>query len=592
MPASSSAPTAAPTHAATDAGLLRIATAGSVDDGKSTLIGRLLHDSKSIMADQLQQVQRASERRHGGDGAVDLALLTDGLRAEREQGITIDVAYRYFATPRRSFIIADTPGHVSYTRNMVTGASTADVAVVLVDARHGIVEQSRRHACISALLGIRHVVLAVNKLDLADWSRDTFTGIVADFTTFAADLGFAEVQAIPMCARDGDNVVDPSSHTPWYDGPTLLTYLETVDATTGHDLDLDGTARLPVQWVVRPGAGAHADYRGYAGQLARGVLRPGDPVVVLPAGTHTTVAAIDTFDGPLDAAGSGDAITVLLADDVDVARGDVIASVVRPPHTSRDLEAVLCWMHETPLRPGARYRFKHTTRTGRADVIEVTHRVDIATLALDTDAEALELNELGRVRLHTSETVTWDAYAHNRAMGSLILIDEASGATVAAGMLVEPDSPAATPTFERARLAGLAGATVWLTGVAADGGAALASAVTHHLVQLGLNAYHLRADALPHDLGADVTGIDAHTRAARAAALLADVGVLAIVSGGGPAAQPVPPSASATVRPPFLVVQLGPSTGAAQLALDATDAPADQLALVLALLGDHDLLGA
>jgi bifunctional enzyme CysN/CysC len=412
---------------AIDTPLLRLATAGSVDDGKSTLIGRLLYDSKSILADQLEQVEEASRRR-GGDG-LDLSLLTDGLRAEREQGITIDVAYRYFATPARTFVIADTPGHVQYTRNMVTGASTADLAVILVDARKGVLEQSKRHAFISSLLGIRHLVVAVNKMDLVGFSEDVFDAIVTDFSCFARNLGPHEATFIPISALHGDNVVERSEAMDWYAGPALLEHLERVEVAGEHD---GGGLRFPVQWVIRDGA---SDYRGYAGQVAGGRVRPGDEVVVLPAGIATTVASIDTYDGPLDEAFGPMSVTLRLADEVDVSRGDLICAPGARPALDRDLEADVCWLTDAPLRPRGRYLLKHTTTTVRAIVDDVADRVDIHTLDRDAAPGELALNEIGRVRLRTSRPLAFDAYADNRATGSFILIDEATNDTVGAGMI-------------------------------------------------------------------------------------------------------------------------------------------------------------
>jgi sulfate adenylyltransferase subunit 1 len=407
--------------------LLRLATAGSVDDGKSTLIGRLLYDAKAILADQLEHVEEVSRRR--GSDVPDLALITDGLRAEREQGITIDVAYRYFATPIRKFILADTPGHVQYTRNMVTGASTADLAIVLVDARHGVVEQTRRHAFLAALLGIRHLVLAVNKMDLVGWEQATFDAIVLDFAAVTTQLGVEDVTAIPMSALLGDNVVDRSSNLPWYVGPALLEHLEGVEVTA--DAELDG-ARFPVQYVIRDPA---TDYRGYAGQVAGGVLRAGDAVTVLPSGRTTTVAAIDVFEGEVVAAQAGQSVTVRLADEVDVARGDLLVAGSLPA-SSRELQAEICWMAEAPLRAGGRYALKHTTSTVRAIVYRVSDRLDVATLAAIPGPAELALNDIGRVTLRVSRELAVDPYAVNRATGAFILVDEASNETVGAGMVL------------------------------------------------------------------------------------------------------------------------------------------------------------
>ena len=411
------------------ADLLRLATAGSVDDGKSTLIGRLLFDSKQVLTDQLAHVQEASQRR--GAGMVDLSLLVDGLRAEREQGITIDVAYRYFATGRRTFIIADTPGHVQYTRNMVTGASTADVAVILVDARKGLLEQSKRHAFISSLLGIPHLVVAVNKMDLVGYDEDTFDAIVRDFADFARGLsGVRDIAYIPISARDGDNVVERSENMPWYGATPLLAHLETVQVADDRCLR---DARFPVQWVIRD---HQTDYRGYAGQLAAGTLRAGDDVVVLPSGQTTRIARIETYDGPLPEAVAGMSVTLRLDDELDVSRGDIICHPHAAAGCARELEATICWMTDAPLRAGARYAIKHATRSARCAVDEVIDRVDVHTLASEDGATALGLNDIGRVRLRTSTPLAFDPYARNRATGSFILIDETTNDTVGAGMIV------------------------------------------------------------------------------------------------------------------------------------------------------------
>jgi bifunctional enzyme CysN/CysC len=410
------------------ADLLRIATAGSVDDGKSTLIGRLLYDSKAILADQIEHVAEASRRRNG-NGVLDLSLLVDGLRAEREQGITIDVAYRYFATSRRTFIIADTPGHVQYTRNMVTGASTADLAVILVDARKGVLEQSKRHAYISTLLGIPHLAVAVNKMDLVDFAEETFDAIVRDFSDFARGLNVRDIVYVPISAKDGDNVVERSERMPWYGGAPLLEHLESVQVADDRDAD---HARFPVQWVIRD---AGSDYRGYAGQVAGGILRPGDEVLVLPARTRTRIARIDTFDGPVEEAFAPMSVTVLLDDDVDVSRGDLICHPDDAPELAREIEATVCWMADAPLRAGGRYAIKHATHAARAMVDEVVDHVDVHTLAPDDDATELGLNDIGRVRLRTSKPLAFDPYLRNRSTGSFILIDEATNDTVGAGMI-------------------------------------------------------------------------------------------------------------------------------------------------------------
>ncbi|MEP7056024.1 MAG: GTP-binding protein [Actinomycetota bacterium] len=409
--------------------LLRIATAGSVDDGKSTLIGRLLWDAKSIFEDQWEAIERSSALR--GDDYTNLALLTDGLRAEREQGITIDVAYRYFATPRRKFILADTPGHVQYTRNMVTGASTADVAIVLVDARNGLVEQSRRHAFLASLLRVQHIVLAVNKMDLVDFSEARFRELEVEFGEFASLLSVDDVTSIPISALRGDNVVTPSDNMLWYDGPALLEHLETVDVVRDRNLD---DVRFPVQYVIRPMSKAFHDYRGYAGQVSSGVLRPGDAVQILPSGRRTTIAGIDTYDGEVDEAFPPMSVTVRLADDVDVSRGDMIVGIDRPPTVSQDVVATVCWMADAPLRPGARLSIKHTTRTTKAVVRDISDLLDITNLYLSPTDE-LHLNQIGQIELRMAQPLFFDDYRRNRTTGSFILIDDTSGATLGAGMV-------------------------------------------------------------------------------------------------------------------------------------------------------------
>jgi bifunctional enzyme CysN/CysC len=411
--------------------LLRFTTAGSVDDGKSTLIGRLLYDSKQVFEDQLEHVTEVSLAR--GNSEVDLALLTDGLRAEREQGITIDVAYRYFQTPQRRFIIADCPGHQQYTRNMVTGASTADLAVILLDARKGVLEQSKRHAFISALLGIPHLVVAVNKMDLVDYEQERFDEIVNEFSPFLEKLGVSDCLNIPISALRGDNVVDVSERMPWYSGPTLLHHLEQVEVSYDHPYDVP--ARFPVQWVVRTG-GSDGEYRGYAGQLSSGALRPGEEVVVLPSGQRTRIAAIDTFEGELDEAVAPLSLTLRLEDDLDVARGELIAAVADPPIVTRELEADICWMDSTPMRVGSRYAIKHTSRAATAVIESLIDRVDVETLEREGHAEELGLNDIGRATLRTSSPLAIDPYSRNRRTGSFILIDEATNHTVGAGMII------------------------------------------------------------------------------------------------------------------------------------------------------------
>ncbi|MCR1786228.1 50S ribosome-binding GTPase [Nocardioides carbamazepini] len=410
--------------------LLRFATAGSVDDGKSTLIGRLLLDSKAIFEDQLEAVEATSSAK--GYDYTDLALLTDGLRSEREQGITIDVAYRYFATPNRKFIIADTPGHVQYTRNMVTGASTADLGLVLVDARQGLTEQSRRHAVILSLLRVPHLVLAVNKMDLVDFDQSIYENIYREFTQFATKLNVPDLEVIPISALQGDNVVTRSENMPWYSGPTLMHHLEHVHVASDRDL-ID--ARFPVQYVIRPKSDEFHDYRGYAGQIAGGVLKPGDEVVVLPSGMTSRIAKIDLFDQEVPEAFPPMSVTVHLEDDVDVSRGDMIARVKNAPTPSQDIDAMICWMTTTPLQPRQKLAIKHTTRTGRALVKDVQYRLDVNTLHRDQGAGELGVNEIGRVTLRTTVPLLCDPYSKNRTTGSFVLIDEATGVTVGAGMI-------------------------------------------------------------------------------------------------------------------------------------------------------------
>ncbi len=414
--------------------LLRFATAGSVDDGKSTLIGRLLYDSKQIFEDQLEAVERTS--RLMGDEYTNLALLTDGLRAEREQGITIDVAYRYFATPRRKFIIADTPGHIQYTRNMVTGASTADLAIVLVDARKGMLEQSRRHAFLVTLLRVPHLLVAVNKMDLVDYAQDVFEGIRHEFTAFATKLEAPDLTVIPISALRGDNIVSRSEQMPWYEGPSLLHHLENVHVASDRNL-ID--ARFPVQYVLRPQSNQHRDYRGYAGTVAGGVLKAGDDVVVLPSGFGSRIAAIETIDGPVAEAFPPMAVTIRLEDDLDVSRGDMICRPNNAPVPTQDVDAMVSWMSDTPLVPGQKLAMKHTTRTTRALVKELQYRLDVNTLHRDEEATQLGLNDIGRVRLRTTTPLFLDAYRRSRTTGGFILIDESTNRTVAAGMAVSPD---------------------------------------------------------------------------------------------------------------------------------------------------------
>jgi bifunctional enzyme CysN/CysC/sulfate adenylyltransferase subunit 1 len=416
--------------------ILRLNTCGSVDDGKSTLIGRLLYDSRSLMEDQIEALERSADLT--GAGRIDLSTLTDGLRAEREQGITIDVAYRYFATPRRRFIIADTPGHIQYTRNMVTGASSANLSIVLVDARQGVSEQSRRHTCVASLLRIPHLVVAVNKMDLVDWSEERFIEIRDQFEEFLPRLDVKDVQFIPLSALTGDNVVETSKHTPWYPGPTLLGHLEGVHI--GSDWNLNGL-RLPVQWVNRPNRPTDPqlhDFRGFSGQIAGGIVRVGQKVMVLPSGLVSTVKLIWTYDSPFQEAFCPQSITLVLEDDIDVSRGDMIIGPDNLPGASTDLHARVCWMHSRPLQRGRKYLLRHTTRTVQAAVADIEDRIDMTTLEPEPDPQELGLNDIGEVRLRASGPLVFDGYGTNRLTGSFILIEPGTNATVGAGMLFTP----------------------------------------------------------------------------------------------------------------------------------------------------------
>ncbi len=415
---------------------LRFATVGSVDDGKSTLIGRLLFDSKSIFEDQLEHIEAVSKRR--GDDYVDLSLLTDGLRAEREQGITIDVAYRYFATPKPSFIIADCPGHIQYTRNMITGASNADLALVLVDARAGIVEQTRRHSLLVSLLGVPHLVICVNKMDLVDYDPEIFNSIRQEFETFASRLDLQDVTFLPISALAGDNVVSRSANMTWYEGPTLLHHLENV-YTASDENRID--TRFPVQCVIRPQRADNPDYRGYAGRVAGGVIGVGDEVMVMPSGLTTTVTAIDSPSGPLTEAGPGMAVTLLFADDLSITRGDMICRPHNRPRSSQDLEAMLCWMDDVnPMQLDKIYTIKHTTKVVRAKITSVLYRLDISHLHRVTGVTSLVMNEIGRVALHTTSPLFYDDYHQNRTTGCFIVVDETTGQTAGAGMMLSPRS--------------------------------------------------------------------------------------------------------------------------------------------------------
>ena len=414
--------------------LLRFATAGSVDDGKSTLIGRLLFDSKSIFEDQLDSVERTS--RDKGFEYTNLALLTDGLRAEREQGITIDVAYRYFATPKRKFIIADTPGHIQYTRNMVTGASNSDLALVLVDARQGIVEQTRRHAFLVSLLRVPHLVLCVNKMDLVGYDQEVFDRIHEEFIGFASKLNVPDLQVIPISALEGDNVVDRSVNMPWYDGPSLLHHLENVHVASDRNLT---DVRLPVQYVIRPQSNDYHDYRGYAGTVSGGILKPGDEVVALPSGLTSRIARIDSADGPLEQAYPPMAVTLLLTDDLDISRGDMIARPHNQPTSAQNISAMVCWMVDQPMKVGQRILVKQTSRTSKAVIRNLQYRLDVNTLHRDENPDGLGLNEIGRIDLRVAQPLFVDEYGRNRLTGGFVLIDEATNMTVAAGMVVEAD---------------------------------------------------------------------------------------------------------------------------------------------------------
>jgi bifunctional enzyme CysN/CysC len=502
--------------------LLRFTTAGSVDDGKSTLIGRLLYDTKSIFEDQLDAVEGATRRR--GETGINLALLTDGLRAEREQKITIDVAYRYFATPKRKFIISDTPGHVQYTRNMVTGASTADLAIVLVDARRGVLTQSRRHGFIASLLRIPHVVVAINKMDLVDFSEEVYREIVHDYTSFAEKLGIRDLTFIPISALNGDNVVRRGDNLDWYDGATLLHHLESVNV--GADRNLVDF-RFPVQYVIRP----HQDFRGFAGTVASGTVAPGEEVVVLPAGTRTRIRSVETADGPLPEAVEGEAVVLTTDDEVDISRGDMIVRAMNVPTVATRFDAMLCWMAEEPLDPGTPYVIQHTTRSARAFVTRTVYRVDVDTLHRE-DAAVLGLNDIGRVEVTTSTPVFFDPFQINRATGSFILVDPYSNVTVAAGMIRGPVNTADAvfgppaeegaprsrhavtpgavwsdwnvPREEREARNGHAAAVLWFTGLSGSGKSTVARALERRLFEAGCQTMLLDGDQLRHGLNGDL----------------------------------------------------------------------------------------
>lgn len=502
--------------------LLRLTTAGSVDDGKSTLIGRLLYDSKSIFEDQLEHVQAASQRR--GEAYVNLALLTDGLRAEREQNITIDVAYRYFATPKRKFIIADTPGHVQYTRNMVTGASTAELAIVLIDARNGVLTQSRRHGFLASLLGIPHILVAVNKMDLVDWSENTFEEVRGEYAKFAQKLQMEDLEFIPISALKGDNVVERSENMPWYEGSTLLHHLENVSVDTHRNL-VD--FRFPVQYVIRP----NQDYRGYAGRVASGAVRPGDDVVVLPSGQRTRIASVDAANGAMAEARSGDSVTLTTEDERDISRGDMLVRPMNAPTVAHEIDAIICWMVDSPMREGQEFWLRHTSREVKAYASKLVHRIDVDTLHRE-DVEELALNDIARVQFTTAQPLFFDRYALNRETGAFILVDPHTNNTAGAGMIrdrvrdVERDLARATRDERSGRLRpasanvvweqwnvglearearnGHLAAVLWFTGLPGSGKSTIAREVERRLFDLGCQTMLLEGDQLRHGLNGDL----------------------------------------------------------------------------------------
>ena len=528
--------------------LLRFLTCGSVDDGKSTLIGRLLHDTKMIYEDQLAAVKRDSLKFNttGDATAVDLALLTDGLKAEREQGITIDVAYRYFSTDRRKFIIADTPGHEQYTRNMATGASTCQLAIILIDARHGVVTQTRRHSFIVSLLGIKHIIVAVNKMDLVDYSEDVFNRIKADYSGFVAKLSIPDIQFIPLSALKGDNVVDKSSAMPWYQGPPLLNHLETVHIASDRNL---ADFRFPVQYVLRP----NLDFRGFSGTIASGVIHKGDQIVSLPSGNRSRVRSIVTYDGELDQAFAGQAVTLTLEDEIDISRGDMIVLAENgKPHQSHQVEAMVVWMSEKPFVPGRSYWIKHTTRTVSGEIAELRHVVDVNTLE-KKPATQLALNEVGQVVLSLNQTIAYDAYRMNEATGAFIIIDRLTNTTAGAGMLLEPAGRSDTaqwssgitasltrkhgdvsPSDREARF-GQKAVTILLTGLTASGKAPIAFALEKKLFEQGRAVSVLYGQNMRHGLCRDL-GFSADDRSenlrrsAEVAKLMNDAGMICIAA--------------------------------------------------------------
>jgi bifunctional enzyme CysN/CysC len=517
-------------------GLLRFLTCGSVDDGKSTLIGRLLYDSALVFEDQLRSVERESKRpnkTHEGD--IDLALLVDGLQAEREQGITIDVAYRYFSTPRRKFIVADTPGHVQYTRNMATGASNCEFGVLLVDARQGVLTQTRRHACILSLLGIKKVAAAVNKMDLIDFDEERFEAIAKDFATFAEPLGFKSITTIPVSALKGDNVTAPSSHMHWYHGPTLLGHLETVDVT--HD-DSDEPFRFPVQWVNRP----HLDFRGYAGTVASGSIRPGDEVVIQPSGKRIHVARIVTADGDLDVAHKGDAVTLTFAEEVDASRGDVISAPDSAPAVADQIAAKVIWFDEEAMLPGRAYTIRCGSRTTTATVSALKYKLNVDNLD-HVAGKTLELNEVGLCNLSMARPIVFDPYNDNAETGSFILIDRFTNATVAAGMIEFGLRRATNVQWQemfidklaRADIKGQKPCVLWFTGLSGSGKSTIANTLESRLHALGRHTYMLDGDNIRHGLNKDLGFTDADRvenirRVAEAARLFVDAGLIVMVS--------------------------------------------------------------
>jgi bifunctional enzyme CysN/CysC len=498
--------------------LLRFSTAGSVDDGKSTLIGRLLYDTKSIFEDQLAAVEDASARR--GEGYVNLALLTDGLRAEREQNITIDVAYRYFATPRRKFIIADTPGHIQYTRNMVTGASTAELAIILIDARNGVLTQSKRHGFLSSLLGIPHILVAINKMDLVDWSEERYEEIAADYTSFAQKLGVDDLTFIPISALLGDNVVDESERMPWYRGSTLLHHLEHVNVGAHRNL-VD--FRFPVQYVIRP----DQDYRGYAGRIASGTIRPGEEILILPSRKTTTVASVDTFEGPLDEATAGDAIALTTTDELDISRGDMIVRPLNLPSADTEIDATICWTSEQPMEANTQYWLRQTTRETKAFISRIVYRIDVDTLHRD-EVKQFELNDIGRVQITTAQPIFFDRYQLNRETGSFVLIDPHTNNTVAAGMIrgevktvddlppqkseevLRPVSPDVVweawniDLAVREARSGHKAAVIWFTGLSGSGKSSIARALESRLFEAGAQTMLLDGDQVRHGINGDL----------------------------------------------------------------------------------------